>query len=315
MQGRRRHVKNRITTIILVVFLILGLGILSYPMVSNILRDRKQDQILTEYNEELENMPDEEIEEARRQAQAYNDSLAATVVISDPFDPDNAKELGADYVQVLNLEENGIMAYVEIPRIEVYEPVYHGTSDDVLAKGVGHLEATSLPIGGTGTHAVLSGHTGLPDAEIFTKLDSLQEGDLFLIHVLKETLAYEVDQIKVVEPSDTSDLHIDPEQDYVTLVTCTPYGINSHRLLVRGARVPYTPELEEEAERQKQEGSEDGSWKSVYGKSIIEGIILAAALIILIVLIDRRKRRRPENEKRNEKGNDKRKKKRRKRKR
>lgn len=289
--------KNRLMNIFLVILMIAGVGILSYPMISNMMHDRKKDEIITEYNEEMANMPDAELQQAREAAEQYNLSLTDTVVISDPFDPDLAKTLDKDYMATLNLEKNGVMAYVEVPRLDIYEPVYHGTSDKVLAKGVGHLIGTSLPIGGVGTHAVLSGHTGLPDAEIFTKLESMKEGDIFLIRVLNETLAYRVDQIKVVEPSDTSDLRIDPEQDYVTLVTCTPYGINSHRLLVRGVRTEYTPELQDEADKQKAEGTDGENWKHIYGKAIIEGALLALLLILIIVVISRiRQRQRAKKE-------------------
>ena len=247
--------KNKIINIFLVLILLCGIGVLSYPFISNILQDRKQDQILTEYNEEMEKLPDAEIEEAKEKAKQYNDSLSNTVVISDPFDPDAADDMSADYISALNLEKNGIMAYIEIPRIDVYEPVYHGTSEEVLAKGVGHLEGTSLPIGGESTHTVLSGHTGLPEAEIFTKLESVKEGDIFLIHVLNETLAYKVDQIKVVEPNESGDLEIIDGKDYCTLVTCTPYAINSHRLLVRGERTEYKGEQDKQTKNQMQTGA------------------------------------------------------------
>lgn len=277
--------KSRLITIFLVILLITGIGILSYPMISNMLHDQKRDEILTEYNEELAKMPDEKLETVREAAERYNRSLSDMVIISDPFDPDAAGVLDEDYMQTLNLEKNGVMAYVEVPRLDIYEPVYHGTSDKVLAKGVGHLMGTSLPIGGKGTHAVLSGHTGLPDAEIFTKLESIKEGDIFLIRVLNETLAYRADQIKVVEPSDTNDLKINSEQDYVTLVTCTPYGINSHRLLVRGVRTKYTPEIQKEADRQKSEGTDGENWRRIYGKSILEGVLIALLLILFIVAI------------------------------
>ena len=273
--------KNRIINIFLVLILLCGIGVLSYPFISNILQDRKQDQILTEYNEEMEKLSDAEIEDAKEKAKQYNDSLSNTVVISDPFDPDAADDMSADYISALNLEKNGIMAYIEIPRIDVYEPVYHGTSEEVLAKGVGHLEGTSLPIGGESTHTVLSGHTGLPEAEIFTKLESVKEGDIFLIHVLNETLAYKVDQIKVVEPSETDDLKIVPGYDYATLVTCTPYGINSHRLLVRGIRTEYTQDVSDEAAGQAEEGPDGGGWKAMYEKAIIEGILFAVILVVL----------------------------------
>lgn len=284
--------KDKIITIILLICLVGGLGTLFYPMLSNLLWEQKQDKILTEYKEEMENLSDQEIEEAQKTAQEYNEKLLSPVVISDPFDPKNVQEMEADYLAALNQQGNGIMAYVEIPRIDVYEPVYHGVSDEVLAKGTGHLENTSLPIGGTGTHAVISGHTGLPNAEIFTKLSSVKKGDVFYVYVLNEVLAYQVDQMKVVEPSDTNDLHIDPKRDYVTLVTCTPYGLNSHRLLVRGTRIPYTPEIEALSEEQKSEGAGIESWKTIYGKSILEGFVVAAIILALIIFYRRTKYRK-----------------------
>ena len=230
--------RNRVLTVILVLVLITGLGVLVYPFVSNMLHDRKQDEIITEYDEKMENLDQEERDAMLAEAREYNESLLGNVVLTDPFDPAAMEKQNEEYDSLLNIDGNGVMAYLEIPRIDLYEAVCHGTSDEVLARGIGHLMNTSLPVGGEGTHAVLSGHTGLPEAELFTNLEQVEKGDIFYIHVLGETLAYEVDQIKVVEPSDTSDLLIEQGKDYVTLVTCTPYGINSHRLLVRGCRVP-----------------------------------------------------------------------------
>lgn len=277
--------KNKLVTVFLVVLMFGGVGIFSYPMVSNLLREHQKDEILTEYDQVVENQTDEQLEKARLAAQEYNKGLMNTVVLTDPFDEESLENLDEEYQYLLNLDGNGMMGYVEIPRIGVYEPVYHGTSDEILKKGVGHLMHTSLPVGGTDTHAVLSGHTGLPEAEIFTRLTEVSEGDLFLVHVLKEVLAYEVDQIKVVEPENTEDLYIEPGQDYVTLVTCTPYGINSHRLLVRGKRVPYTPEVKETAGRQQKEGAGKSGWRRIYGKAAVEGAAAAFAVILIIVLI------------------------------
>lgn len=277
--------KNRIITIILVIILIAGIGSLSYPLVSNILRDRRQDKIITEFNQEMEKISSDEIDKVRAAAQSYNEGLLGTVVISDPFDPNKEEKADDEYFEVLNIDKSGIMGYVEIPRINVYEPIYHGTSESVLNKGVGHLENTSFPIGGIGTHSVLSGHTGLVEAEIFTNLTSLKKDDIFFIHTLTDILAYQIDQIKVVEPWNTGDLHIDPEQDYVTLVTCTPYGINSHRLLVRGKRVEYTPDITKQADRQKKEGGGNENWKEIYGKAIIKGLMVAALILTVVVII------------------------------
>ena len=290
--------KNRVITVILVLVLITGLGVL----VSNMLHDRKQDEIITEYDEKLENLDQEERNAMLAEVREYNESLLGNVVLTDPFDPAAMEKQNEEYDSILNVDGNGVMAYLEIPRIDLYEAVYHGTSDEVLARGVGHLMNTSLPVGGEGTHAVLSGHTGLPEAELFTNLEQVEEGDIFYIHVLGETLAYEVDQIKVVEPSDTSDLLIEQGKDYVTLVTCTPYGINSHRLLVRGHRVPYTEELRDAGDAQAAEGVDGESWKEVYGRALLEGVLIALAILgIFLVVMRKRLRRKKLNRKKRSK--------------
>lgn len=289
--------RNKITNIILILCVLAGVGILAYPFVSNMLHDRKQDEIITEYDEQMENLAEEEKEEMLAVARQYNEDLIGNVVLSDPFDPEALERINEDYDELLNYDDDGIMGYVQIPRIDVYEAIYHGTSDEVLAKGIGHLANTSLPVGGDGTHSVLSGHTGLPEAELFSNLEEMVEGDVFYIHVLGETLAYEVDQIKVVEPSDTSDLQIEADHDYVTLVTCTPYGINSHRLLVRGTRIPYDASAKAAGEAQAQEGMSSETWKEVYGKALLTGCLIAVLVLLIIWLTVRktkknRKRRR-----------------------
>lgn len=294
--------KNRVITVILVLVLIAGLGVLVYPFVSNMLHDRKQDEIITEYDEKLADLDQEERDAMLAEVREYNESLLGNVVLTDPFDPAAMEKQNEEYDSILNVDGNGVMAYLEIPRIDLYEAVYHGTSDEVLARGIGHLMNTSLPVGGEGTHAVLSGHTGLPEAELFTNLEQVEEGDIFYIHVLGETLAYEVDQIKVVEPSDTSDLLIEQGKDYVTLVTCTPYGINSHRLLVRGHRVPYTEELRDAGDAQAAEGVDGESWKEVYGRALLEGILIALAILgIFLVVMRKRLRRKKLNRKKRSK--------------
>ncbi|HJB47607.1 MAG TPA: class C sortase [Candidatus Mediterraneibacter surreyensis] len=284
----RDTMKNKIINIILLLCVLVGIGILAYPFASNMLHDRKQDKIITEYDEQMENLADEEKEQMLSEARQYNEDLIGNVVLSDPFDPEALERINEDYDDLLNYNGDGIIGYVEIPRINVYEAIYHGTSDEVLAKGIGHLANTSLPVGGDGTHSVLSGHTGLPEAELFSNLEQMEEGDVFYIHVLGETLAYQTDQIKVVEPSDTSDLHIDIEHDYVTLVTCTPYGINSHRLLVRGTRIPYDAAAKAAGEAQAQEGMSSETWKEVYGKALLIGCLVAVAALLAIWLIVRK---------------------------
>lgn len=292
VQMQVRKMKNKMINLILVLCVLAGIGILAYPFASNMLHDRKQDKIITEYDAEMENLAEEEKEQLLEQARQYNEDLIGNVVLSDPFDPEAMEKISEEYDDILNYDGDGIMGYIEIPRIDVYEAIYHGTSDAVLAKGIGHLANTSLPVGGNGTHSVLSGHTGLPEAELFSNLEELKEGDVFYLHVLSETLAYQVDQIKVVEPSDTSDLLIDTDHDYVTLVTCTPYGINSHRLLVRGTRIPYDESAKKAGEEQADEGMEAETWKQVYGKSLLEGCLIAAAVLLVFAVICRMAGRR-----------------------
>ena len=224
--------KKHLPTIILVLLLVLGLSLLLYPSFSNWWNSMTQSRAIAEYDQQVAALDEETYEEIWSAAFRYNESLLGR---SNPYLLDEAQR--AEYESLLNLDGFGIMGYVEIPGIGVSLPIYHGTSDSVLQVAAGHLDWTSLPVGGEGSHCVLSGHRGLPSARLFTDLDQLREGDLFCLRVLNETLTYEVDQIRIVEPEDTADLRIAPGQDLCTLLTCTPYGINTHRLLVRGHRV------------------------------------------------------------------------------
>ncbi len=183
----------------------------------------------------MDNLDDEEAERELRRAKKYNDDLADTAAITDPFLEEDTIDT-SDYDTILNFAAEGVMGYVEIPKIDVLLPIYHGVSSAVLAKGIGHLPETSLPVGGESTHAVLAGHSGMSNARLFTDLPDLELGDIFYIHVYNKTMTYTVDQIKTVSPTDTSDLNIVEGKDYVTLVTCVPVTVNSHRLLVRGVR-------------------------------------------------------------------------------
>lgn len=277
--------KKKAAILLLVLFIIVGSGMILYPAISNIMREHQKDEILTEYDNSVSKQDDTVLKNAMEAAQRYNESLLNQVVLTDPFDDDSIKDLDSQYSNLLNINGDGIMGYVDIPRINVYEPIYHGTSDTVLTKGTGHLLHTSLPVGGESTHAVISGHTGLQDAEIFTNLTELDNGDIFYIHVLGNVLAYQVDQISVVEPDDVSKLYIENGKDYVTLVTCTPYGVNSHRLLVRGTRIPYTQAVQKISDDQKDEGVSHYNWTETYVKSIIEGVLLALAIFILIKIV------------------------------
>ncbi len=224
--------KKHISTIILVVILIIGVSLLLYPTFSDYINSLHQSQAISTYADSVAQLDTEKYEEVWKAAQEYNAAMTAN---TQSF---KLSEAAAEkYRQQLNIDGSGVMGYIEIPKIKVSLPIYHGTDDVVLQQAIGHLEWTSLPVGGEGTHCVLSGHRGLPSAKLFTNLDKLTVGDTFMLRVLNEVLTYEVDQILIVEPKDTEALQIVDGQDYCTLVTCTPYGINTHRLLVRGHRI------------------------------------------------------------------------------
>ena len=228
---------NHLITILLVLIFLLGLSLLLYPAVSDYWNSKHQTRAIAVYSEEVSGLDKEQYQALWAGAAAYNASLRKR---------DNAylltEEQKAAYEQLLNVSGLGIMGYIEIPSIDCSLPIYHGTEESVLQIAIGHLEWSSLPVGGESTHCVLSGHRGLPSAKLFTNLDKLQEGDVFMLRVLDEVLTYEVDQILIVEPQEIAALQITEGEDYCTLVTCTPYGINSHRLLVRGHRIENAPE-------------------------------------------------------------------------
>ncbi len=224
--------RNRIFNFILVVLLVAGIGLLSYPTISNLWNQAHTSRAVAVYEDAIQEIDTAAIEEELEKARTYNEKLLAAPD-KDLFALENAEE----YESILNMNGNGVMGYVEIPSISTTLTIYHGTEESVLQIAAGHLEWTSLPIGGEGTHSVISGHTGLPSAKLFTDLDQLKEKDIFQIHILNEVLYYEVDQIEVVLPEEAGSLMPEEGQDYCTLITCTPYGINSHRLLVRGHRI------------------------------------------------------------------------------
>lgn len=264
-------------------FLVLsvGLALVCYPFISNYLMSQNHDSEIAAQADAVNRTDDDILDEMLAQAEIYNKNLMGNVVLTDPFDPGFQQEDNAEYESLLNINNDSIMASVEIPRINVKLPIYHGTAQDTLLNGVGHLQKTSLPIGGKGTHAVITGHSGLSSARFFTDLDKLETGDVFYIYVLNKALAYQVDQIKVVAPTDTSDLKIDSAEDYVTLVTCTPYGVNSHRLLVRGTRIPY-----EEAKMLSENSTiSESTWMLEYRKALVVGAGAFVAVIIVFVII------------------------------
>lgn len=226
-------IKQNFITILLIFILLVGLSMLSYPTVSDYWNSFHQSKAVAGYVDSVADLSKAEYSKMLSDSESYNKTLDQGV-IPDLNINGEAKEA---YNKLLDVTGSGIMAYVEIPKLNTTMPIYHGTDDSVLQVAIGHIPGTSLPVGGEGTHSVISGHRGLPSAKLFTDIDKLVDGDVFLIQVLGETLTYEVDQILTVTPDDVSALTIDPDQDYVTLVTCTPYGVNSHRLLVRGHRI------------------------------------------------------------------------------
>lgn len=241
---------KKIRVIFCVIIFITGLGIASYPFISNMVAQRHASQVVKDYETNVEEMDEEKIDAMKEAAKKYNEQLSNVVSVDDE---NENNEQGESYADLLDIGES--LGYITIPKIDVNLPIYNGTSQDVLSKGVGHMEQSSYPLGGESTHCVLTGHRGLPSAVLFTDLDKLEIGDEFYLHVLDEILAYKVDQIKVVEPNESGDLEIIEGKDYCTLVTCTPYAINSHRLLVRGERTEYKGEQDKQTKNQMQTGA------------------------------------------------------------
>lgn len=241
---------KKIRVIFCVIIFMTGLGIASYPFISNMVAQRHASQVVKDYETNVEQMDEEKIDAMKEAAKKYNEQLSNVVSVDDE---NENNEQGESYADLLNIGES--LGYITIPKIDVNLPIYNGTSQDVLSKGVGHMEQSSYPLGGESTHCVLTGHRGLPSAVLFTDLDKLEIGDEFYLHVLDEILAYKVDQIKVVEPNESGDLEIIDGKDYCTLVTCTPYAINSHRLLVRGERTEYKGEQDKQTKNQMQTGA------------------------------------------------------------
>lgn len=240
--------RRKIFSILFGLLFLAGFGILAYPTISNQWNTYRQSRLISHYKEVTENTDQGDFSREWEKAKRYNESITVNQPVSaDVFSAGGQEDEDSEYWNVLNLSGDGMMGYISIPKINVELAIYHGTADDVLQTGVGHIEGTKLPIGGKGNHTVLAAHRGLPSAKLFTDLDQLVEGDAFYIHIFDEVLAYQVDQIlPMVDKDDTEALTealgIEEGQDYVTLFTCTPYGVNTHRLLVRGHRVEYNGE-------------------------------------------------------------------------
>ena len=232
--------KKKVSKFFIVIIFLAGLSLLLYPFVANKWNNHRQKQLISSYEDNLTQLTEAgDIDYAKelQKAQAYNDALVPSILPDSFAVADAREEEDSTYMNCLNLTGDGMMGIVEIPKIAIKLPIYHGTSDEVLQQAAGHLEGSSLPIGGESTHAVISAHRGLPSASLFTDLDQLEAGDTFQITVLDRVLVYEVTQTEVVLPEELNDLAVEPGKDQVTLVTCTPYGVNSHRLLIHGERV------------------------------------------------------------------------------
>lgn len=279
---RAGAIRSKILSVLFVLVFLAGAGILFYPTISNAWNQWLASRAMGDYTETVSDLSKDEIKTVWRKARAYNRAHDVNIIM-DAWNDADEYVMSHPYDTLLDPLGNGMMGSIKIPKISVDLPIYHGISAKVLEHGVGHIEGTSLPVGGKGTHSVLSAHRGLPAMKLFTDLDRMEEGDQFFLHIMDKVLAYEVDQIKVVKPKLVKDLDIVKGKDYVTLVTCTPYGVNTHRMLVRGHRVPYVPENEEESLLQ---------WLSDLG---LAAILLAAGLfvflIILIILIKRKKKK------------------------
>lgn len=267
-----------------VFLIIVSLSLICYPFISNYLMGLNQQGDVISYDGKVDNTDEKLLEEEYNKAVEYNKSLLGSVVVTDPFDPNYVPKLDYKYESMLTVGGD-IMATIEIPSISLNLPVYHGTNSDILMKGAGHLPQTSLPVGGESTHAVITGHTAMPSAKLFTDLNILELGDKFYIHVLGKTLAYKVVKIYVIEPKDTNSLRVYEGKDYVTLITCTPYGINTHRLLVRGERVPYV-ENDEKSDEGISKASES-TWMREYKKALLAGAVILCVILLVFFLIRR----------------------------
>lgn len=277
--------KRKITNILFGLLFLIGFGVLVYPTVADQWNTYRQNRLISNYEKAVEGLTEEDFTEEWAKAKAFNDTLTKNDLYGDVFGEDDGELQSTEYWKILNVAQDGVMGYVSIPKINVKSSIYHGTGDKVLQTGIGHLNGTKLPIGGESTHSVLAGHRGLPTARLFTDIDQMKKGDMFYIHILDEVLAYQVDQILDMVDKDDHEtlekaLQIEEGKDQVTLFTCTPYGVNSHRLLVRGTRVPYNGEEEVET------SAVESMLKTVQNYYMIY-LILGLSVTFLIILFMR----------------------------
>ena len=279
--------KKKSSKIVIILIFLAGLSLLLYPFIANQWNNHRQKQLIGNYESVIsdkEAAGNIDYAAEMKKAEAYNDALLPSILPDSFAVADASTETDSSYEDSLNIAGDGMMGIVEIPKIAIKLPIYHGTGDEVLQKAAGHLEGSSLPIGGESTHAVISAHRGLPSASLFTDLDQLEIGDHFLIHVLDETLCYEVDQILVVDPEDTSALAVEDGEDLVTLLTCTPYGVNTQRLMVRGHRVPY----EEQAVADEQTPLSGLSLHTNYLLWVVVGIVITGVFILILFIREKK---------------------------
>ncbi len=262
---------------------LLALGMTLYPVISNYVNEKYASEIHTAYEEVVQQADNSALIEAKALAIAYNEAITPGAA-EDTYSQAALMEAAVDYDSQLNIAGNGIMGYVKIPKIHVNLPIYHGTGNDALERGVGHLLGSSLPVGGESTHSILTRHSGMASQKMFTDLEQMSIGDVFYLHVLGETLAYQVAELNVVLPHDTSLLGITPGEDYCTLVTCTPYAVNTHRLLVRGTRIPYEV-AEVFVEEIMEEEQTESTWEQQYIRGIAIGLVVTLALVLLAAFL------------------------------
>ncbi|PWE86383.1 sortase [Eubacterium ramulus] len=291
--------KKKSSKIVIILIFLAGLSLLLYPLVANQWNNHRQKQLISNYESvvaDKEAAGNIDYAAEMKKAEAYNDALLPSILPDSFAVADASTETDSSYEDSLNIAGDGMMGIVEIPKIAIKLPIYHGTGDEVLQKAAGHLEGSSLPIGGESTHAVISAHRGLPSASLFTDLDQLEIGDHFLIHVLDETLCYEVDQILVVDPEDTSALAVEDGEDLVTLLTCTPYGVNTQRLMVRGHRVPY----EEQAVADEQTPLSGLSLHTNYLLWVVVGIVITGVFILILFIREKKLQKKAAKQKESE---------------
>lgn len=270
--------KQKVIMGMIIFIMLIGIGLMAYPSLANYVNNKFAINVINEYQKKIENTDDEELKHIIDQATAYNNSLPGAFP-ANPFDGMNiSKDAKVNYKDFFMIQKDEMIGYIEIPKVDIYLPVYYGTSDTVLKKGVGVVENSSLPVAGDSTHSVLSAHTGLPSQELFTGVEDLVKGDTFFVHILNKVYAYRVNQIVVVLPEETEELMIQKNKTYVTLLTCTPYGINDHRLLIRGEYDPDFDFSSEEYHSLADKGKNDWIWMLVIGTAVVGGIITIIVL-------------------------------------